>query len=440
MKSWHINRRDVLRGLGVSVALPFLEGMTLATENKKPTPRMCFNYFHYGVPMPRDDHPDRQKHGWFPTGAGKEFNITGTHKSLEPFKKKLTYFGGLSHPLGRRVPGHKGGDVYLTGADISGSKYRQSISIDQVAANAIGDQTRFSSLVFSSAGGVNRPYRSHTLSYDKDGRPIPSEHRPKEIFQRLFGTEDASSKKAIRNSLDNQASILDTILEEASSLESRLGSRDQQKLDEYLSSVREVEKRVVRAQDWLDIQKPKVDPSEVNLDANPEDAKEFLRSKYDLILLAFQTDSSRIATYQTAGETGLGPERQYPLAAGINKDSHKVSHEKQNYEQWSKYSQFLVEQHAYFLDRLGSIQEGEGTLLDHTMVLYGSCTSSTHLTRNYPLVLAGGSNLGIQHGQYRKYSENVPLSNLFVTLLDRMNVPVPAFKDSTGDFSEILKA
>ncbi|MEK6233375.1 MAG: DUF1552 domain-containing protein, partial [Planctomycetales bacterium] len=375
-----------------------------------------------------------------PTGEGRDFEFTGTHASLKPVREKLTYFGGLSHPLGRRVPGHKGGDVYLTGADISGNAYRQSVSVDQTAAAAVGQDSRFASLVFSSAGGVNRPYRSATLSYDRDGRPIPSEHRPKEIFRRLFGVESSDSRQQQESALENDASVLDAIREEAASLNLRLGARDRRKMDEYLASVRDVEKRVRRAQDWLDVQKPQVDPSRVNLEASPEDAKEYIRSKYDLLALAFQTNSTRVATYQIAGENGEGPEASFPLAAGIAKSAHAVSHARADYPQWSAYSRFLIDQHAYFLERLDSIQEGEGTLLDSTMVLYGCCTSVTHVTRNYPLVLAGGGALGLKHGRYLQYGDHVPLSNLFVTMLDRMRVPVKDFKDSTGELSELTRA
>ncbi len=439
VKSWNIKRRTFLRGLGVSVGLPLLEGMSWAAEASAPKPRICFTYFHYGVPMPPDDHEVRQKYGWFPTGEGKGFKFTGTHASLESFRDKLTYFGGLSHPFGRRVPGHKAGDVYLTGADISGRSYAQSVSVDQVAAAAVGDQTRFASLVFSSAGGVNTRFRSATLSYDRQGRPIPSEHRPREIFDRLFGAETGDSRKNKRNALENHVSILDAIRGEANDLNRRLGHRDQQKMDEYLSSVRDVERRVQRAQGWLDVQKPQVNPDQLNLDAELSEAKAFIRSKYDLLALAFQTDSTRVGTFQTAGENGSGPEANFPLAAGLQKSAHGISHGRYEYEQWSTYSRFLVEQHAYFLDRLDSIQDGECTLLDNTMVLYGSCTSVTHLTRNYPLILAGGGNLGLKHGRYLKYGEDVPLSNLFVSMLDRMQIPTNSFKDSTGDLPELLR-
>lgn len=439
MKSWHLDRRTFLRGTGVSVALPMLEGMSLAAKAKAPTPRMCCVFFPFGVPMPPDDHADRQKYGWFPVGEGRDFQFTGTHESLMPLREQLTYFGGLSHPLGRRVPGHKAGDVYLTGADISGSAYRQSISVDQVAANVVGEKTRLSSLVLSSAGGVNRPYRSYSLSYDRDGRPIPAEHKPREIFRRLFGEESNDSLRKKRNQLLNHASILDAIGEEALSLNRRLGSRDRRKMDEYLSSVRDVEKRVQRAEQWLKVPKPEVDPAGINLDVGPDGPRDFIRSMYDLIVLSFQTDTTRISTYQTASEEGNGPAANYPHAAGIPKTAHAVSHARTDYQQWSTYSKFLTEQHAYFLERLKSVQEGDATLLDNTMVLYGCCTSQTHVSRNYPLVLAGGGNLGLKHGRFLKYDETkVPLSNLFVTMLDRMQVPVEHFKDSRNDLSDIL--
>ena len=436
-KSWQLNRRTALRAAGASLALPWLEGMSWSAEASKPKPRMCYFFFHYGVPMPPDDHPLRQKCGYFPIGEGKEFQFTGTHASLEPFREKLTYFGGLSHPLGRRVPGHKAGDVYLTGADISGAAYRQSISVDQVAANAIGHETRFPSLIMSTTGGVNRPYRSTTLSYDRDGRAIPAMNSPREIFRRLFGQTSGDE----RQQLKNQASVLDAILGEARSLNRKLGKRDQQKMDEYLTSVREVEKRVARAQEWLSVSKPKVDEDSLNLQVDPSTPREYLRTMFDLIVLALQTDSTRVATFQLAGENGLGGEGSYPLAVGISKSAHAVSHARTDYEQWSKYQSFFAEQYAYFLNRMNSVEDADGTnLLDQTMTLYGSATSQTHVSRNYPLVFAGGGNLGFNHGQYRTYDENkTPLSNLFVTMLDRMGTNATSFKDSHGDFSDILR-
>ena len=436
-KSWQINRRTMLRGMGAALALPWLEGMSWAADAAKPKARMCAFFFHYGVPMPPDDHPLRQKFGYFPVGEGADFQFTGTHASLEKFRHQLTYFGGLSHPLGRRVPGHKAGDVYLTGADISGSAYRQSISVDQVAANAIGHETRFASLIMSTTGGVNRPYRSTTLSYDRDGRAIPALNSPREIFRRLFGQVSGDE----RQRLQNRASVLDAILGEAKSLDRKLGKRDQQKMDEYLTSVRDVEQRVDRAQEWLDVPKPKVDGDSLSLEVDPSTPREYLRTMFDLLVLALQTDSTRVGTFQLAAENGAGGESQYPLAVGISKSAHAVSHQRTDYEQWSKYQAFFAEQYAYFLDKMNSVEDVAGAnLLDQTMTLYGSATSQTHVSRNYPLVLAGGGNLGIQHGQYRKYDENkTPLANLFVTMLDRLGTNATSFKDSHGGLSELLR-
>tara|TARA_R110000850_G_scaffold4202_4_gene19540 strand:+ start:985 stop:2301 length:1317 start_codon:yes stop_codon:yes gene_type:complete len=438
MKSWNINRRTLLRGAGASLALPWLEGMSWAAEASAPKARLAFAFFPFGVPMPPEDHPLRKQFGWFPTGEGADFEYTEAHQHFAPFREKMSYFGGLSHPLGRRVPGHKAGDVYLTGADISGSAYRQSISVDQVAANAVGDQTRFSSLVMSTSGGVNRPYRSFTLSYDRDGRPVPAQNQPKEIFRRLFGDEGSDQ----RNRLANQASVLDAIMGEASSLNRRLGKRDQEKMDEYLTSVREVEQQVDRAQDWLDVPKPVIDPTALNLDVDPAGPKDYIRSMYDLMVLAFQTDSTRVGTYQMASEEGDDVAATFPYAVGINKTSHSVSHARTDYEQWATYNQFLTQQYAYFLEKLDSVEEADGsTLLDNTMTMLGCCTSQTHVSRNYPLILSGGGNLGIQHGHYRKYDENeVPLSNLFVTMLDRMGTGIEKFKDSNGALTEIVSA
>ena len=437
-KSWHLDRRTFLRSAGVSIALPWLEGMAKAAPAEKIKPRLCFSYFHYGVPMPPDDHPDRLKFGWFPLGAGKDYRTTETLSSLEPFRDKLSYLGGLSHPLGRRVGGHQAGDVFLTGADISGKLYRQSVSVDQVAAMAIGDANRFPSMVLSTSGGVNRPYKSHTLSYDQVGRPIPSLHKPQEIFERLFGAPSGQSKTEQRQAFKQRGSILDTVREEAASLNRRLGKRDQQKMDEYLSSVRDVEKGLIRSEKWLDVAKPEIGASAADFEISPQSTKEFIRSKYDLMALAFQTNSTRVATYQTSSESEQGYEKQFPKALGIDITSHNISHERTDYEQWSTYSRFLAEQHAWFLGRLNSIKEGAGSLLDNTMVLYGCCTSETHVTRNYPLILAGGSNVGIKHGHYRHFTEDVPLSNLYVTMLQKMGVPVDSFKDSTGAMTEIL--
>ena len=434
-KSWQLDRRTILRGAGACLALPWLEGMSWAAEAAKPSPRMCFFYFHYGVPVPPDDHPLRKQHSWFPTGEGEDFEFTKLHDKLVPFRKKLTFFGGVQHP-NPGVNGHGAGDVYLTGADLSGQNYRQSVSVDQVAAEVVGKHTRFSSLVMGSAGGVNRPYRSATLSYDRNGRPIPTQNNPKEIFRRLFGAPEGDE----RIQLAKRASMLDAVLGEARALDRRLGVRDREKMDEYLTSVREVEQRIERAEKWLDVPKPEVPEMSLDLEIEATVPVEYMNTMFDLLALAFETDSTRAATYQIAGENSMGPEANFPLAVGIKKTSHGVSHEGSNYEQWSKYVRLFSEQYARFLGRLDAIEEADGsTLLDNTMSMLGSCTSKTHAASNYPLILSGGNNLGLKHGAYRKYTNGeVPLNNIFATMLNKMGTGKTSFKESTGMLSDIV--
>ena len=434
-KSWQLDRRTFLRGAGTSLALPWLNGMAWATPKAKPSPRMCFFYFHYGVPVPPDNHPLRKKHSWFPTGEGKNFEFTGLHDKLVPFRNKLTFFGGVQHP-NPGVNGHGAGDVYLTGANLAGQNYRQSVSVDQVAAEVVGKHTRFSSLVLGSAGGVNRPYRSATLSYDRDGRPIPTQNNPREIFRRLFGVTGGDER--IR--LGKRASMLDAVLDQAKALDRRLGVRDQQKMDEYLTSVREVEQRIERSEKWLDVPKPEVPEASLNLDIEATVPVEYMNTMFDLLVLAFQTDSTRVGTYQIAGENSMGPEANFPLAVGIKKTSHGVSHEGGDYEQWSKYVRLFSEQYARFLGRLEAIEENDGsTLLDNTMSMLGSCTSKTHAANNYPLILSGGNNLGLKHGAYLKYKDrDMPLNNIFATMLNKMGTGKTSFNDSTGMLSDIV--
>ena len=434
-KSWQLDRRTVLRGAGACLALPWLEGMSWAAPAAKPSPRMCFFYFHYGIPVPPDDHPLRKKHSWFPTGEGEDFEFTGLHDKLVPFRQKLTFFGGVQHP-NPGVNGHGAGDVYLTGANLAGQNYRQSVSVDQVAAGIVGKHTRFPSLVLGSAGGVNRPYRSATLSYDRDGRPIPTQNNPREIFRRLFGTTEGD--ESVR--LAKRASMLDAVLSEAHALDRRLGARDRHKMDEYLSSVREVEQRIERSQKWLEVPKPVVPEASLDLDIEATVPVEYMNTMFDLLALAFETDSTRVATYQIAGENSMGPEANFPLAVGIKKTSHGVSHDGGNYEQWSKYVRLFSEQYARFLGRLDSVVEADGsTLLDNTMSMLGSCTSKTHAASNYPLILSGGGNLGLKHGAYLKYKDDeVPLNNVFATMLNKMGTGLTGFNKSTGMLSDIV--
>jgi hypothetical protein len=431
-KSWQINRRTVLKSAGVSLALPWLECM--AADKKAALKQRFFaGYFAYGVPMPADNAPDRMNHGWFPIGEGKDYRVPVMHNSFRPLRDKITFLAGLSHPSMRGTSAHKGADYFLTGANILKTYDKQSISIDQYLAQTLGKDTRFQSLVMSSFGGINRPYRSSTLSFDRSGRPIPAQNKPAEIFRRMFGAVTNSEK----NALASRGSIIDEILGEAKDLNRRLGKLDRRKMDEYLTSVREVERMTERSKKWQNTPKPKVEAKGLDLAANTTTPREYLTVMYNLLALAFQTDVTRVATFQTACEEA-GTTDRFPSAIGLSHSSHKLSHEKKNYADVAKYITFLNEMYANFIKKLDSIQEGNGTLLDSTLCFYGCATSRTHKSTNYPIILSGGSNMGFKHGQFRKYDEaKVPLSNLFQTILQKLGVETNKFADSTGTLAGV---
>jgi hypothetical protein len=431
-KSWHLNRRTVLKSAGVSLALPWLECM--AADKKAASKKRFFaGYFAYGVPMPADDAPDRMDHGWFPVGEGRDYQAPVMHESIMPLREKITFLSGLSHPSMRGTSAHKGADYFLTGANILKTYDKQSISIDQYLAQSLGQDTRFRSLVMSSFGGVNRPYRSSTLSFDRSGRPIPAQSNPAEIFRRMFGEVTESEK----NALASRGSIIDEVLSEAKNLNRRLGKTDKAKMDEFLTSVREVERMTERSVRWQSTPKPKVDSADLELAADPTSPREYLTVMYELLALALQTDTTRVATFQTACEEA-GLTDRFPSAVGLPNSSHKLSHEKKNYADVAAYISFLNEMHSDFIKRLDSVQEEDGTLLDNTLCFYGCATSKTHKATNYPIILSGGKNLGFKHGFHLRYSDNVPLSNLFVTIGNQLSGPTENFSDSTADITEVL--
>ncbi len=440
-KPWHLHRRTFLRGAGASLALPLLESMSFGAAAKKELPRrMCCVYFPFGVSLPKADHEDAQWN-WFPTGEGKDFQFNKSLQPLEPIKNQVTVFSGMSHAAGRGMGGHDTGDIFLTGAKFQGSRYKNTISLDQYAAAAIGNQTRFASLTMSSDGGVGEPTRSTTLSFAPSGSPIPALAKPQQIFDRLFGAGDGELN-AQRRRLENTGSMLDSILEHSRTMKGQLGKQDQRKLDEYLASVRLIEQRVAQSQRWLDIPKPKVDPNSIALTASAKGPEEYIRAMYDLLFLAFQTDTTRLATYmlgQVAGATTIA--NAFPACIGLSGNWHGLAHgagKAGGAANLGKFDQFLVKQLSYFLQRLDKTPEGDGSMLDRTMVFYGSSNSKTHNNTNYPLMLAGGRGLGMQHGQYLKLDTKTPLANVFVTMLDRLKVPVDSFADSTGDMPAIL--
>ena len=438
-KPWHLNRRTFLHGTGVSLALPWLECMSQADDAVSVPARLASIYFPFGVSLPND----KSKHAdwnWFPKREENTFQYRNSLKSFEPLREQVTVLGGLSHPAGRKMGGHDTGDIFLTGANFAGSTYRNSISLDQYIASHVGAQTRFGSLVLSSDGGVGEPSRSTTLSFTAQGRPIPAISNPRQIFDRLFGDGDASSKNQKRL-LENTGSMLDQVLENSRSMKSRLGKQDQRKLDEYLSSIRDIEQRVNRSQAWLDIPKPVVAQDATNLTADQSSPVEYMQAMYDLIFLAFQTDSTRLATYmlgQVAGATTIA--NAFPACLGLPGNWHGLAHgqgKNDGAKSLGRFDQLLAQQVSRFITRLHETPEGDGSMLDNTLVFYGSSNSKTHNNNNYPLVLAGGRNLGFKHNQFLQLDAKTPLANVFVTILDRMNIPQDGFADSTGELSSL---
>lgn len=446
-KSWHLDRRAFLMGTGASLGLPWLECMAKANEPAaQPTQiprRICALYFGFGVALPPENH-ELARWRWFPNGSGEEYQFTETLKPLEGQRKKLTVLGGLSHPNGRKMGAHDTADTFLTGAYLNNKFLINTISMDQVAAKAVSDQTRFSSLILSTDGGVGEPTRSSTLSYNDKGRPLPALHQPRQIFDRFFGAGDPDTI-AQRRRLKSASSMLDRVLDDSNSLRNRLGSRDREKLDEYLAAVRQIEQGVERSQRWLEIPRPELRDEErklLNLDSDDKAPLQFIRTMYDLIYLAFRTDSTRVATYQITNMADCSSKAaKFPQLQGFKDSLHTLAHDWDKpggSERLGQWDRFMAEQFCYFLNRLDSAQEERGTLLDHSLVLYGSSNSVTHDNNNYPLILAGGSEMGFKHGRFLKFGAEVPMSNLFVTMLNRAGIECERFADSTGEMTELV--
>lgn len=432
-----LKRRNFLHGTGAALSLPFLESLSFASEVTSLPSRMAFVYFPFGVALPDEKHP-KAEWNWYPRGEGKDYRFTSVLKSMESLREDVTIIHGLSHPKCRRLGGHDTGDTFLTGHFLEPPTYVNAISADQLAAQFLANQTRYPSLTLSCDGGVGEPTRSTTLSYSDSGRPIPALANPKQIFAKLFG--QTSDDQLSRQRIQSTQSLLDLVIGNSKSLRNQLAHYDKAKFDEYLDSVRDIEKRVDQSQKWLDIPKPRVEEKTLDLSATPDGPKEYIKVMYDLMYLAFQTDSTRLATFmlgQVAGATTIA--NSFPTVVGQKGNWHGLAHGAgKDPEALGMFDQFLAEQLAYFLIRLKNTREGDGSLLDRTMVLYGSSNSKTHNNNNYPLLLAGGKKLGVQHGHFLKYNANVPFANLFVTMFERANLPIQNFADSTGGLDELI--
>ncbi|PHS07783.1 MAG: hypothetical protein COA78_13230 [Blastopirellula sp.] len=460
-----LDRRNFLRGVGgFSLALPAFEtfsGIAGAAEKLASPKRLACFYLPNGVPMPRKDDPAYQDWSWFPDGSGKDFTFSKCLDPLELLRDEMTILSGLSHPAARKVHGHSNADQFLTGADTGGrGDYKNTISLDQVYATHVGEQTRVSSLVMSTDGGSGTPRGAQTMSFSRSGRAIPAENKPKRIFDMLFVKADGNAARRLALS----KSAIDELMADARSLRRDLSQQDQKTFDEFLDSIRGTELKVAKAARWIDIPLPTVDVDYLNLDITPDDPREYLQTMYELIYLAFKTDSTRAATYMIGKELGDGISDYLARAVGLPL-THKLSHNTKLPEGWKKfgtYCRFQAEEFGRFASKLKSTPEpaSEGNMLDNTLLLFGSASSAFHLSRNYPLILAGGQSMGFKHGQYLNYAgagayrggwapgeqepyrmkgihEDLPLSNLYVSMLQKLGVETDSFGGQTGTLNEV---
>ena len=443
----------MLRGLGATIALPLLDCMTplraALTTPAKPR-RSVFIYIPNGVNVLT----------WQITKAGRDYEFSTPLKSLEKHRANLTPISGLHHPNGIGQA-HECQKVWLTAAKVSqeGGAFRNTVSADQLMAEVTAPQTRFGSLELSISRGPT------TLAWSRDGVPLPADDNPKSVFNRLFGAE-VGGIDVQRRRLGRRHSVLDVVFDDAKTLRKNLGGDDRTKLDEYLHAVREVEVRTERLDSWLKVPKPKVDSATTaNLTRNvsKSEAGDYYRTMYDLIVLALRTDMTRVVTYMSGSESqGLAiPE------IGIPQTRHELSHHNGDPEQMARLSRsdaFITEQFAYFLDQLQAIKDGEESLLDRTMVLFGSgmAYGHSHGNANLPTILAGGKSLGLKHGQHIDYNlptlknydltnasghyavcsrpvnSNAHLTNLLLTMLHKMEVNTEKFADSLGPVSDVV--
>ena len=433
-------RRTVLRGLGATLALPFLEAMLprslhaapstykpLAKSGAKPTPRVIFCYVSNGVNIM----------DWVPAARGADYALSPTLETLKEHRADFSVLSGLGHP--RATGGHSGADTWLTGADLKavpGKDYTNTISADQVIAEKIGAQTRFPSLEIGDMSGTGGALHSHTLAFDRNGTPLPAENSPQRLFERLFIPDDAASRDATLKRYAEKRSILDDVLGEAKTLERKLGKADQIKLAEYLASVRETELRVQRQVDWVDVPKPKVEAGGLQLNSQPGDAHDrpmWLDVMLEISYLAFLTDTTRVITFEWAREAGgFGPGGQ---------NHHELSHHGGDPGMLKKLAEVdrgYLERLARFLTFLKSTEEGGSSMLDHTMIVYGSGMNSgergDHSPKNLPLLVAGGAAWGLKHGQHLAHDpdKHPPLANVLLTAIQKMGVETDKFQDASG--------
>ncbi len=435
-----LHRRTFLRGLGTTLALPLLDSMVpaLASANAVKSPiRLGFVYHPVGMIMNR----------WTPLTEGAGFEITPTMKALEPFRERMVVLTGLAQVNGRALgdgPGDhaREGATWLTGVHPKRSEGAVGcgISVDQIAARELGKQTQLASLELgleapSLAGACDQNYScayTNTVCWRTPTTPLPMEPNPRAVFERLFGDGESTDPAARRAMLDEERSILDYVAGSVDRLETKLGPRDRSKLSEYLEAIRDIERRIQKAEQQsarLGLPVMERPPSA------PEAFEEHARLMMDLEVMAFQTDMTRVITLMLGR---AGSNRSY-RAIGISDGHHSLSHHQNDPEKIDKVAKIdahLVDTFTYFLEKLKSTPDGDGSLLDHSMIVYGSALSdaNAHTHHDLPTVVVAGAGQ-IKGGRHIRYPKETPLNNLFLNVLDKAGVRSENFGDSTGELA-----
>jgi hypothetical protein len=441
-----LSRRTVLRGLGASLALPWLDVMhstasaaqaVAAVAGRAEPARLACFYIPGAI----------NHYNWFPADEGKSYTIAPTHKPLEHLRDQFSVLSNLLHIQGR-ISGHEHPYNWLTGTNIKATPgtITNSVSMDQVAATHVG-QTYVPSLALSFEDGVG----TRTLSRNAMGADIPAIANYRTVFEKLFPPRDREQIKQAQARLALDRSVLDTAMGEVGDLRRKLGTQDQHRLDQYLESVREVEKRLKDKDDILERGRPEFDEHGVKLQPQGKSRmQEHVEMMMDLIVLAFQTDMTRVVTQSLGGEGGPNYDdyKDWAKTAGAPlRGAHDFHHKGSgNRGADNPDTKVLAQRDLMFvsclgrlMDRLRAIPAKNGTLLDNTVLMMGGSQISSHSGGSFPMLLAGGHGLGFRHGQHVKWKNGTkPASDLYLTILQQMGCPVKSFKESTGPIAEIL--
>ncbi|HEV3333454.1 MAG TPA: DUF1552 domain-containing protein [Bryobacteraceae bacterium] len=437
----HISRRTLLRGMGVSLALPLLDSMVpaLVAQSKtaaKPSSRLAFIYIPHGAIMDQ----------WTPATEGAGFEFTRILKPLEPFRDRLNVVSGLGHKAADTTAVHSlSPTTWLSGVrpkPTQGQDAFAGVTADQIAAQHIGQDTVLPSLELATEdhsgliGSCDRDYGCiymNTLSWRTPTTPLPMEINPRKVFERMFGQGGSAEARLARNQEDR--SILDAVAKEAGDLQRTLGPKDRVTLTDYLENVREIERRIQRAgteQAGVDLSLPEA-PAGI-----PFAYEEHVKLMYDLLHLAYQANVTRVASFMVAREVS---NRTYPQI-GVPDGHHATSHHQnkaEKIEKLVKIQQYHIGLFAGFLNKLQSTRDGDGSLLDHSVILYGSNMSNSNLHNHFPLpnIVVGGGAGRVQGGRHLRYADHTPMTNLLLTLLDKSGVPMDNLGDSTGKMAEL---